>query len=172
MIFIALVGNDQKKTKQQKKDIQTMTNSYLNDPHQRKLLKKWAPILDYGKKIVNESTKIALAQVLENTRNYYRMKGMVNEATGVTNNRAGIRHNGVIGPYKSGDGVLNGVDSVPYVNPDTPANYGDYYLPNVVMPMLRRIMPDLIANDLVGVQPLNGPVGYALAYRPVYGEQG
>jgi hypothetical protein len=40
------------------------------------------------------------------------------------------------------------------------------------MPMLRRIMPDLIANDLVGVQPLNGPVGYALAYRPTYNGKG
>jgi len=66
-----------------------MTNSYIADPHQRKLLKKWAPILDYGKKIVNESTKIALAQVLENTRNYYRMKGMLNEA-GTYGPRSGI----------------------------------------------------------------------------------
>lgn len=38
-----------------------MTNSYIMDPHQRKLLKKWAPILDTGKKIMNESTKIVLA---------------------------------------------------------------------------------------------------------------
>lgn len=143
-----------------------MTNSYIADPHQRKLLKKWAPILDYGKKIVNESTKVALAQVLENTRNYYRMKGMLNEAG--TTNRAGIRHADTIGVKQNG--VLRGDDSVPYAKPD--GEYGDYYLPNVVMPMLRRIMPDLIANDLVGVQPLNGPVGYALAYRPIYGKNG
>jgi hypothetical protein len=137
-----------------------MTNSYLADPHQRKLLKKWAPILDYGKKITNESTKIALAQVLENTRNYYRMKGMLNEA--------GIQHDKTVGTYTASDGVLNGADAQPYKG----GEYGDYYLPNVVMPMLRRIMPDLIANDLVGVQPLNGPVGYALAYRPIYGQNG
>lgn len=144
-----------------------MTNSYIADPHQRKLLKKWAPILDYGKKIVNESTKVALAQVLENTRNYYRMKGMLNEAGTV-----GIRHADTVGVKKNG--VLRGQDSFPYTAdkgaPD--GGYGDYYLPNVVMPMLRRIMPDLIANDLVGVQPLNGPVGYALAYRPIYGKNG
>ena len=109
-----------------------MTNSYIADPHQRKLLKKWAPILDYGKKIVNESTKVALAQVLENTRNYYRMKGMLNEAG--TTNRAGIRHADTIGVKQNG--VLRGDDSVPYAKPD--GEYGDYYLPNVVMPMLRR----------------------------------
>ena len=147
-----------------------MTNSYIADPHQRKLLKKWAPILDYGKKITNESTKIALAQVLENTRNYYRMKGMLNEA-GTFGPRGGIKHGNTVGvkaPQPAG--VMTGDERVPYANPD--GAYGDYYLPNVVMPMLRRIMPDLIANDLVGVQPLNGPVGYALAYRPIYGANG
>jgi hypothetical protein len=154
-----------------------MTNSYIADPHQRKLLKKWSAILESGKKIENESTKIALAQVLENTRNYYRMKGMLNEAG--TPNRAGIRgytSDGVIGASpvnKDGSiGVMKGQNSYPYANPQLADGYGDYYLPNVVMPMLRRIMPDLIANDLVGVQPLNGPVGYALAYRPIYGQNG
>lgn len=151
-----------------------MTNSYIADPHQRKLLKKWNAILESGKKIENESTKIALAQVLENTRNYYRMKGMLNEAG---TNRAGIigyGENTGLGPSritnKGSDGVMQGDNSWAYTNPQ--GTYGDYYLPNVVMPMLRRIMPDLIANDLVGVQPLNGPVGYALAYRPIYGQNG
>ena len=36
-----------------------MTNSYIADPHQRKLLKKWAPILDYGKKIVANGPRFA-----------------------------------------------------------------------------------------------------------------
>lgn len=154
-----------------------MTNSYIADPHQRKLLKKWSAILESGKKIESEATKIALAQVLENTRNYYRMKGMLNEAG--TPNRAGIRGytpNGVIGASPVGktgsDGVMKGDNSYPYTGTNDYGGYGDYYLPNVVMPMLRRIMPDLIANDLVGVQPLNGPVGYALAYRPIYGQNG
>ena len=151
-----------------------MTNSYIADPHQRKLLKKWAPILDYGKKITNESTKIALAQVLENTRNYYRMKGMLNEAGNIRGGIQGYTDNGVIGASpvdaKGSKGVMKGTNAYPYSGAD--GTYGDYYLPNVVMPMLRRIMPDLIANDLVGVQPLNGPVGYALAYRPTYGVQG
>lgn len=139
-----------------------MTNSYIADPHQRKLLKKWAPILEHGKAIASESQKVVLAQVLENTRNYYRMKGMINEA--------GISYTDTVGASKitskGSEGVMAGDNAAPYTN----GVNGDYYLPNVVMPMLRRIMPDLIANDLVGVQPLNGPVGYALAYRPVYGE--
>ena len=138
-----------------------MNNSLIADPHQRKLLKKWGAILESGKKIESETTKIALAQVLENTRNFYKRHNMLNEA-GIAAGGA----DGVVGKFTPGDGVLNGTNSYPYRAGDA----GDYYLPNVVMPMLRRIMPDLIANDLVGVQPLNGPVGFALAYRPLAGE--
>lgn len=138
-----------------------MNNSYIADPHQKKLLKKWSPILESGKKIASESTKIALAQILENTRNFYKMQGMLNEA--------GIAHADVIGTKQPGATVLTGKERMPYSGT---GDYGDYYLPNVVIPMLRRIMPDLIANDLVGVQPLHGPVGYALAYRPTYNDNG
>jgi len=35
----------------------------------------------------------------------------------------------------------------------------------VLMPLARRIMPNLIANEIVGVQPMNGPVGQAFALR-------
>lgn len=80
-----------------------------------------------------------LAQVLENTRNYFRMTGMLNEA--------GISQPNVIGAYEPGKGVMKGDNSYPYSGTEK----GDYYLTNVVMPMLRRIMPDLIANELVGV---------------------
>ena len=144
-----------------------MINSYIADPHQKKLLKKWAPILESGKKITSESTKVALAQVLENTRNFYKMHNMLNEA--------GIAYNDTVGASRVTDkggsqGFLHGDPSHPYKTGDM--GNGDYYLPSVVIPMLRRIMPDLIANDLVGVQPLHGPVGYALAYRPIYGNKG
>ena len=141
-----------------------MNNSLLTDPHQRKLLKKWGAILESGKPIESESTKIALAQVLENTRNFYKMSGMLNEA-GVP----GVDQAKIVGP-NSHDGYLKGPYGYAAANAQNPA--GDFYLPNVVMPMLRRIMPDLIANELVGVQPLNGPVGYALAYRPTLGSKG
>lgn len=137
-----------------------MKTGIYTDPHQKKLLKKWGMILESGKKIENEQTKVVLAQVLENTRNYYINKGMLNEA--------GIHQADVVGKYTKGQGVLKGADAQPYAG----GEYGDYYLPNVVMPMLRRIMPDLIANELVAVQPLNGPVGFALAYRPTLHSHG
>lgn len=145
-----------------------MNISLLADPHQKKLLKKWGAILESGKKIQSETTKIALAQVLENTRNYYKMKGMLNEAGVAQGDVVGSKGSGFGSAGVRGEGVMTGDYNYPYAG----NNMGDYYLPNVVMPMLRRIMPDLIANDLVGVQPLNGPVGYALAYRPMYLKNG
>ena len=151
-----------------------MINSYIADPHQKKLLKKWAPILESGKKIQSESTKVALAQVLENTRNFYKMHNMLNEAGipyGGPNGEGPIGANPAVDREGNSRGFLKGDRSVPY-HGDGSGTYGDYYLPSVVIPMLRRIMPDLIANDLVGVQPLHGPVGYALAYRPIYGNNG
>ena len=133
-----------------------MSNSLLISAHQSKLLKKWAPILESGKAIQSDETKIALAQILENTRNFYNRGRMVNEA--------GITQAGVVGDHTVGGGILNGTG--------IPGEGHDFYLQNIVMPMLRRIMPDLMANELVGVQPMNGPIGFALAFRPKYGNIG
>jgi len=114
--------------------------------------------------------------VLENTRNFYKMHNMLNEA-GIPYGGGTPDPNQALGGPSPVDadgnstGFLKGNRSVPY-HTGTMDGYGDYYLPSVVIPMLRRIMPDLIANDLVGVQPLHGPVGYALAYRPIYGNNG
>ena len=50
-----------------------MNNSLLNSNYQKKLLKKWAPILECkdAPEIDSMSKKVTLAQILENTRNYY-----------------------------------------------------------------------------------------------------
>lgn len=49
----------------------------------------------------------------------------------------------------------------------TSAAIGDYVIPKVMFPMIRRVMPDLIANKLVSVQPLNMPTGiiYYITYK-------
>lgn len=138
-------------------------NSLLDSKHQARLLRKWAPILESGKAIESDSTKLALAQVLENTRNFFARKGLIKE-NGYT--RAQVTGgDGSTDPIgKDGSkGVLKGKFGFP--NRD---DYGDFFMPNVVMPMLRRIFPDLIANELVGVQALNGPIGFALALRAKY----
>jgi hypothetical protein len=41
-------------------------------------------------------------------------------------------------------------------------------MPKVLIPMVRRTFPELITNEIVGVQPMNGPVGMAFAMRYRY----
>ena len=127
--------------------------------YQKRLLKKWGRIIESGgSQIQSQHDKVVLAQVLENTHRFFINKGLLTEA-GKGTSQADV----IGGPLAKGNGYLNGADGYPG------AGQGDYYLPNVVFPMLRRIMPDLIANELVSVQPLDGPVGFALAYRPLLG---
>lgn len=143
----------------------------LTNAHQKKLLKKWAPMLNEGTKIENEYTKVALAQVLENTTRDFIAHGLLTEAADVqaTGDAAyPTTHGRVLGTgYGSPNGYLHG--KAGYANAD---NYGDFMIPNMVMPLLRRVFPDLIAHELVGVQALNGPVGFAMALRAKYNYNG
>jgi hypothetical protein len=43
-------------------------------------------------------------------------------------------------------------------------------LNRVILPVIRRVMPTVIANDLVGVQPMTGPVGQIHTLRVRYAE--
>lgn len=129
-------------------------------------MKKWRPIVEAGEKISSDYTKLALAQVLENTCNEFQRAGLISES--------GVTQASVVGGYEKGRGVLKGGYgySAGGVSAGGASNDKDYYLPNIVMPMLRRIFPTLIANELVGVQPLNGPIGFALALRAKYRDNG
>jgi hypothetical protein len=45
-------------------------------------------------------------------------------------------------------------------------------LNKVMLPLIRRVMPSVIANELVGVQPMTGPVGQIHTLRVRYSETG
>ena len=45
-------------------------------------------------------------------------------------------------------------------------------LNRVILPVIRRVMPTVIANELVGVQPMTGPVGQIHTLRVRYSEAG
>ena len=124
-------------------------NMLVNADYQKCLLKKWGAVLESGKKIERVEDKLIVAKVLENTYKFYKGKGYFTEAgTGNTIKPA------ITNPIGAAYDVSNGV-----LGPN------DYILPNVVMPMLRRIFPTLMAHELVGVQPMNAPVGFAFALR-------
>ena len=43
-------------------------------------------------------------------------------------------------------------------------------LNKVVLPIIRRVMPTVIANEIVGVQPMTGPVGQIHTLRVRYAD--
>jgi hypothetical protein len=116
------------------------------------LVEKWTPVLDYTSDKVaainDEHTRLNTAILLENQEKWC-----------FESNTAG----GVFGPnsYPGAAAPAN----IP--NSDTYAT-GDYRLPKVLIPMIRRTFPELITNEIVGVQPMTGPVGLAFAMRYKY----
>lgn len=127
-----------------------------NSDYQKKLLKRWAPILEKGAPIESVEKKLVLAQCLENTRKEFTKKGLFTEAAPTSVQNLDTRADAYNAPV-AGQGVLT---------------KDDFILPNVVMPMLRRIFPTLMAHELVGVQAMTGPVGLVMALRAVAANRG
>ena len=136
--------------------------SYINEDRARTLLEKWAPVLDYTSKnvpaIEDEHTRLNTAMLLENQEAYC------------------IREANVAG----GDGVFGYGSSRVTTVGDTAGGFpsnndsyakGDARLPKILIPMIRRTFPELITNEIVGVQPMSGPVGLAFALRYKYSNQ-
>ena len=127
--------------------------SYIDEERAGSLLEKWAPVLDYSSDnvapITDDHSRLNTAILLENQENYC-----------ISENSAG-----------SG-GVFGSAGSMGHGGAMTPAgdNYaaGDARLPKILIPMIRRTFPELITNEIVGVQPMSGPVGLAFALRYKY----
>jgi len=112
------------------------------------LLKKWQPILEHADlpSIKDNLRKSVTAQLLENTERSMKEQGgmprALLEAYSVTNDT---------GTAGFGDGVAN-------------------YDP-VLISLVRRSMPNLVAYDVCGVQPMTGPTGLIFAMRSKYVDQ-
>jgi len=116
----------------------------------QKLKAKWAPVLEAGPAIDSEEKKLTTAMVLETTHRSFVQRGLIVE--GDTGMNTGL----------AGDGsVANGV-----------LGANDFHWPSMVIPMVRRIFPALISQEIVGVQPMTGPIGFAFAFRAMYGANG
>ena len=50
-------------------------------------------------------------------------------------------------------------EALPVAKPKAPVSFN-----KVMIPMIRRVYPELLAKDIVGVQPMSGPVGLAFAH--------
>ena len=134
----------------------------LAPDYQDRCVEKWAKILDIpGKEITNEYTRIATAVVLENTQKecFAEAYGDGFGAQSIGGNGGGAFDTYTAGGYggAAGAGVTGGAQS----NPDS-------RIPSIVIPTARRVFPELLAHEVCGVQPMNGPVGFAFAFRAMY----
>ena len=122
-----------------------------NGERTKKAVFRWKKLLENTKDFGTIRTKAAkesTAMLLENQYRYLK------EAA--TNTSIFGPQNGLQG------GALHATDG--YAT-------GDNRLPRILIPMVRRIYPALMSNEVVGVQPMPGPValGFALRYKYLKG---
>ena len=134
------------------------TESYIDESRAKMLVEKWAPVLDYSsdtvKPIEDDHRRLSTAMLLENQEQWCINEANIGGGTG-----------GVFG--YGGSPVDNGSTGGAFGNRDSYAP-GDARLPKILIPMIRRTFPELITNEIVGVQPMGGPVGLAFALRYKY----
>ena len=116
------------------------------------LQEKWSPLLDYeGLDPIKDSHRRAVTAILlENQERTIREERefLYEAPTNFTSTSTGTG----TGLSGSGTGALQGFDPV-------------------LISLIRRSMPNLIAYDLCGVQPMNGPTGLIFAMRSRYKTQ-
>ena len=121
---------------------------------------KWKPLLEAEgvDKISDPHRKAVTAVLLENQEKFLRESsafsesGMLNEAVPTNHaNTAGLAGAGNAGCSASATaaGPVAGFDPV-------------------LISLIRRSMPNLVAYDLAGVQPMSGPTGLIFAMRSKY----
>ena len=134
--------------------------NYIDNNRAEQLLEKWSPVLDYTSDkvspIEDPHTRMNTAILLENQEEW-----CIREAHGSGGNTSG--GGGALGS-PVGDVAQGGAG---YGSGDDYAT-GDQRLPKILIPMIRRTFPELITNEIVGVQPMSGPVGLAFALRYRY----
>ena len=117
-------------------------------PQDRQLLETWGPMLNLdsvkGKRVMsidNIQTRIALAKVLENTQK---------EMSGSRSTQ----------DYIGGKILSEGTQT-------TSTDIAQFA--NIIAPIVRRTFPQLLAQDIVGVQPMSTPTSRVFALRATYG---
>lgn len=138
------------------------TQSYIDESRAQALLEKWKPVLDYTsanvKAIEDDHTRLNTAMLLENQEAWCVTEA--NQSGGGAGGTGSVFGANATGQYGN---------QIPNSSPQ-----GDWYaqgdarLPKILIPMIRRTFPELITNEIVGVQPMGGPVGLAFALRYKY----
>ena len=122
------------------------------------LQEKWAPLLNHEGGIKDSHRRAVTAVLLENQERFLREQtafdngsmNMLMESPTNSGNAAGA--SGAFGGGSSAGGPTAGFDPV-------------------LISLIRRSMPNLVAYDLAGVQPMTGPTGLIFAMRSRYASQ-
>ena len=120
---------------------------------QEEIQKKWAPILEHADlpAIKDTHRRSVTAVVLENTEKALRESGAHGQYQTLTETSS-------LGPFNAMGGSSSTTGSGPI----------DTFDP-VLISLVRRSMPNLIAYDICGTQPMTGPTGLIFAMRSRYG---
>ena len=129
------------------------------------LQEKWAPLLDYDglEKIEDSHKRSVTAVLLENQEKFLREEASFTSGLSLMEQ-----------PTNSGNSA-----GQPTGNPATTAGFGANAtaagpvagFDPVLISLIRRSMPNLVAYDLAGVQPMSGPTGLIFAMRSRYTNQ-
>ena len=123
---------------------------YLNEEIQN----KWQPVLDHPDldKIADPHKRAVTATILENTERALREAGQISRGS-----QSLFEANQPVNAFQgsSSDGTTGNID----------------IFDPVLISLVRRSMPNLIAYDLCGVQPMTGPTGLIFAMRARYSNQ-
>ena len=122
------------------------------------LIEKWQPVLDHGDlgEIKDSHRRAVTAQLLENQERSAREQAM---------GSGGYSMPSLLGEASPSNAM--GGSAAPSTSP---AGNVDLFDP-VLISLVRRSMPNLIAYDVCGVQPMTGPTGLIFAMRARYSSQ-
>jgi len=119
------------------------------NPLNEELIAKWKPLLEHPDlpKITDMHRRNTTAQLLENTERAIREQAAFNPQSLLT--ETGINAAGTGGYGGAGGAGVAGYDPI-------------------LISLIRRSVPNLIAYDICGVQPMTGPTGLIFAMRSQY----
>ena len=129
------------------------------------LVNKWEPILSHQDlpEIKDPYRKAVTAQLLENQESFLKEQAALGMGSGLLTEAPTMSVNGAGYQGLTGGSVEGGVDGT--LNADAGPRAG---FDPVLISLIRRSMPNLIAYDLCGVQPMSGPTGMIFAMRAMY----
>ena len=129
------------------------------------LQEKWAPILGHQDlpEIKDPYRRAVTAQLLENQERFMVEQAAMGSSQGLLMEDAPTNSMysgaGTAGdPYTVGQGFVSG----------SAAQGPDAGFDPVLISLIRRAMPNLLAYDVCGVQPMSGPTGLIFAMRAMY----